>query len=456
MKNPRKTTAGRTGRRMVALALAAVTCVTAAGVAPQGRQDEQTLTAMFTDASPLLVGNDVKLDGVPVGKVKSMEVVGGQSAVTLSLEPTALPIHRDAQLTIRPVSLLGERYLELNRGTPEAPVLQPGERLPAEQTHQPSDLDQVLNALRDPTGSSLAALITALGQGMKGNGANADAAIRALRPAMVETNKLVGVLDGQTELLQNLVDHAEPVAAALAADDGRRLDGLVASAHQVLGTTADRQQALEDTLREMPSTLVQARGALEDLAGVTRSATPNLQAIRPTTDNLTAISAELRRFSDSADPALASSEPVLDRAEHLLTEARPVAADLRPAGPDLRGTAAGLAPVVNKFTDHLPGFWNFIQGWALTTNGYDGLSHYFRALVAVSTDQIARLLPPAAPLLDGNPSKAGTAGPQIPGLSQQGVPMEGILAPGTGPDGGATGLNREQEGGALSYLLGGK
>lgn len=446
--------------RVAVLAIATVAAATAAG-SPQGDDEQRHLVAMFADASPLLVGNDVKMNGVPIGKVESMEVVGAQSAVTVSLAPEALPVHRDATLTIKPVSLLGERFLDFDRGSPESPVLPAGESLPVENTARPSDLDQLLNAIDDPTGQSLAALVTTLGEGMRDNGQNADAAIRALAPAMTDTEQLVKVLDDQSTTLQNLVDNAEPVASALAADDGKRLDGLVNAANQLLGTTADRQQALTDTLVRMPDTLTQARGALEDLAGVTRNATPTLASMRPTTDDLVAISHELQAFADSADPALASTQPVLDRAQELLAEARPVVADLRPAGADLRGTAAGLKPVVNDFTDHLPSFWNFIQGWALTTNGYDGLSHYFRAMVTVNTDQITHLLPAASGLIDGNPVDAAGApltevAPAIPGVTADGAPMAGILPPGQSADGGVTGLDQQQEGNALTYLLGGR
>ncbi|TCK26282.1 MlaD family protein [Pseudonocardia endophytica] len=455
-------------RRSVTLAARVLALVAAAGVfataaaTPRaiGDDEPRLVTAMFADASPILEGNDVLMDGVPVGKVRSMTVVGNQSAVTVALEPEAMPVHRDARMTIKPVSLLGERFIEYDRGSPQAPLLGPDEPLPVEQTGRPSDLDQLLNAINDPTGRALAGLVTTLGDGMRDNGKNADEAVKALAPAMTDTENLVRVLNDQSATLQQLVDNTEPVAGALAADDGKRLDGLVDSANQLLGTTADRQKALNETLVRAPDTLAQTRGALEDLAGVTRSATPTLRSMRPTTDNLVAISAELQTFADSADPALASSQPVLDRARELLAEARPVVSDLKPAGPDLRGTAAGLDPLANEFTDRLPGFWNFIQGWALTTNGYDGLSHYFRAMVTVNTDEITHAVPPAAPLLDGNqPPDAATPGPaplpQIPGVSPEGAPLPGLLEPGPSADGGATGLDEKQESGALDYLLGG-
>jgi len=67
------------------------------------------VVAEFRDASPMLVGNDVKLHGVKVGDVAGMTEENGIAKVALELGPEAQPLHTDARATVRPVSLLGER-----------------------------------------------------------------------------------------------------------------------------------------------------------------------------------------------------------------------------------------------------------------------------------------------------------------------------------------------------------
>jgi len=103
-------------------------------------------------------------------------------------------MHEDARFTIRPVSLLGERFVELNQGTPTAPPLPTGATVPLTQTATNTDLDQVAGHLRRPTGAGLAALVTTLGDGVQGNGANTAATLRALSPALTDTDAFVGVL----------------------------------------------------------------------------------------------------------------------------------------------------------------------------------------------------------------------------------------------------------------------
>ena len=145
--------------RVVAVALVAIgSCTAGAGsYAVQATQQRAIVIAEFRDASPMLVGNDVKLHGVTVGSVAGMTEENGIAKVALDLGPEALPLHTDARATVRPVSLLGERYMDLDTGTTSAPLLQNGGVLPVSQTGQNTDLDEVLNVFDDRTGQSLAA-----------------------------------------------------------------------------------------------------------------------------------------------------------------------------------------------------------------------------------------------------------------------------------------------------------
>jgi phospholipid/cholesterol/gamma-HCH transport system substrate-binding protein len=440
-------------------AVALVSCTAGAGSYAVGAtQDREIVIAEFRDVSPLLVGNDVKLHGVTVGSVASIAEANGIARVALDLGPDALPLHQDATAKVRPVSLLGERYMDLDTGSTDAPLLKTGGVIPVAQTGQNTDLDQVLNTFDDKTGQSLAAFVSVIGGGLEGNGANLDGAVKALAPAMTQTDQFVKVLKNQNAELNSLVDSLTPVAQSLAEDNGRTLDGLVNSTTSLLNTTSTNVAALNDTLQELPSSLQAARSTLGNLADTADNVTPVLRDIRPTTDNLTDISHELSKFSDSADPALDKLAPVLDKGTKLLRELRPVAHELRAAGPHLVDTSRGLRPVVEQLDRNSGDVLNFIRYWALTTNGKDGLSHYFRAHVEVeptaASGNIPRGLPGGGvgtaglggrdPVTDSG-GKAG-AGPQVPA---------GLLQPKDSDDGSATGLDEKQESGALGFMLGG-
>ncbi|NMI00552.1 MlaD family protein [Pseudonocardia acidicola] len=446
-----------------ALAVATVAAIGATGAmsglaAENPAANGMTIVAQFADASPILVGNEVKVDGVAVGEVADAHVTNGHADVLLKLDPAALPVYSDATARIRPVSLLGERYIDLKRGTPTAPRLHSGGTLPMSQTSANVDLDEILNTIDEPTGESLAFLVTTLGEGLRDNGGNVDAALRALAPALRDTQSLTSVLKDQNALLGNLVDNVQPVASALAADDGKSLDSLVDSADRLLAASTAQQQQFDQTLAQLPGTLRSARSALGELAGTAEQATPTLRAVRPVTENLSAISDELSTFADSLDPALANSQPVLEKAQKLLDEAQPVAADLRAGSPDLRAAAGSARPLVDDLTGNLNNVFDFIRYWALTTNGHDGLSHYFRVNMIVNPDSLTGLLPGAAPVPQLLPSPPPIGGQQ-PG-SNASAPVGTLLqAPTTAPQPGgpdATGLTPEQEHGMVGFLLGGK
>ncbi|MGW4524026.1 MlaD family protein [Amycolatopsis sp. NPDC004378] len=454
----------RTRRKIQAVLATAAVAAAVAGAAVtntgSGEQPEKlTIAAEFADASPLVVGNDVKIKGVTVGEVAGMSVHDAKAVVTLKLDGSALPLHKDARATVKPVSLLGERFVDLDRGTASAPLLNDGDVLPIKQTGQATDLDQVLNTIDDPTGQSLAALVTMLGQGMQGNGANAQASIKALASSMQDADGLVKLLGQQNQVLTDLVDHVQPVASALAADNGKTLDGLVDSTRQVLDVTAKNQEGLAASLAELPGTLSAARDTLAELTGTAKATTPVLEGMRPTTDNLSAVSDELRKFSESADPALTSAKPVLERAEKLMDAARPVVEDLRKAGPGLRGTVAGANPLTAQLTGNIENVLNFFRFWAMSTNGWDGLSHYFRGQAIIHPEEITGLLPsltgaPPPPTIPGGGKQSPPSPiPGLPGpLGSSGLlDTKSLVA----PDGGVTGLNERQESGVLQFLLGG-
>lgn len=477
---------GKLGTRSLVIAVVITLGVATTGVMSlMAMQDDETsVYVWFKDASPLIEGNDVKAGGVKVGTIASIEVENGQAKLGLVLDDSVLPLHEDARARVRPIGLLGERYVDLERGTPDAPVMEVGGTIPNSRTGRATDLDEVLNTVDRPTGTALAALVTTLGEGVRGRGGDLDAAIKALKPALTDTDALARILDDQTSVLNELITSVEPVAKALSTSEGKHLDRLVGSAEKLLGSTARAEKDLDATLRELPSSLRDARLTLRSLDNAARATTPNLKALRPTTSKLASLSRELTAFSKATDPALKGLDPVLTQAEALIANARPVAKSLARQSPEMRRTVHHAKPVVNELLGNLGDVLNFVKYWALTTNGEDGLSHYFRAH-AVVTDEIATgLLPGARNVPDGPPTDkpdtevkpdsllngaGGLADPLLPGLAgdkDRGGGGLGDLLPNLGLGeasttrtgesrrAGTTGLSAEQESNLMNYLVG--
>jgi phospholipid/cholesterol/gamma-HCH transport system substrate-binding protein len=425
--------------------------------------DQVRVVAVFADASPLVPGNVVKAAGVDVGTITDIELDNGKAEVEMVVDRSVLPLHEDVSATITTQDLLGERFVLLDRGSPEAPELAGPMIIREENTSRVVDLQDVLSSLDTPTSAALAALVTETGEGLRGKGKRADLAIAALRPAMTQTRDLAAILSEQNELLGRLVDNAQPVAAALGADHGRQLDHLVGSATESLDIVASERASLKAALQRLPGTMASARAALAELAGVADPATRTLASLRPVTDDLDDISGELQRFADAADPALASLPRVLDRADKLLAQAAPVVAALRPAARDLVPTAAAAERLTTGAVSgqHLTNLMEFVKGWSMATSDYDAISHYFKAMVPLSPNALgdtAAGLVPALPddILHGLPVPTA---PEVPLPGRDGAEKKGSVSMDPVPDasdpGSATGLSKPQENALLEQLLGG-
>lgn len=123
------------------------------------------LNAVFSSAQNIAAKSPVRIAGVTVGEVSSVKREGKAGLVTMEISNEGLPIHKDAELKIRPrLFLEGDWYVELRPGTPASPALSSGATIPISQTAIPVQIDQVLDALNTDTGTNLQHFLIAYGE----------------------------------------------------------------------------------------------------------------------------------------------------------------------------------------------------------------------------------------------------------------------------------------------------
>lgn len=355
------------------------------------------LTAVFANAGELLRGSVVRVDGVNAGTVTSITLRDNRAWVQMGISPQFLPIHKDATLTVDPVSLLGARYIDLRPGSASSPALPSGAVIPVRQTSDSVNIQDIFNVLNQPTSAALAALLASLGQGTAGQGTHIAATLKALAPVLGDVQPLLKLLDQQDQMLSAMVSQLAPVTAALSTDHGQALASVVANATKLLAVTATDSQQLGSTVTELPSTLAAARQALGNVGDLAQQATPALSSLTPLTSQLSSVVNELHRFASAATPALTALDPVLSRADTLLLSLRPVVAQLEASGPSLAQLASSADPIVGDLSANLNNLFNFIENWALVTNGSDGVSHYFRAMVIANPNIVTGISPVTIP-----------------------------------------------------------
>src|SRR5438132_7943501 len=120
------------------------------------------LKAAFQNAANIGGNSPVRIAGVEVGRVSGLDRKPDSSAaiVTMKIRRDGLPIHRDAELKIRPrIFLEGNFFIDLQPGTPSAAGMHSGATIPIAQTASPVQLDQVLGALQANTRADLQKLV---------------------------------------------------------------------------------------------------------------------------------------------------------------------------------------------------------------------------------------------------------------------------------------------------------
>src|SRR4051794_31165998 len=105
----------------------------------------------FGEATQLAHEADVRISGVPVGKVKDIETSKqtGRSVATIELKPEYAPLPSNAKAILRQKTLLGETYVELTPGTASAKKVPDNGTLATGQVADTVELDEILRTF-DP------------------------------------------------------------------------------------------------------------------------------------------------------------------------------------------------------------------------------------------------------------------------------------------------------------------
>jgi len=115
-----------------------------------GGGQEKTLTAEFPRTVSIYQGSDVRVLGVPVGKIDSVTPSGTDVIVTMHYDAD-VQIPENAKAVIISPSIVGDRFVQLTPAYSGGPVLASGTTLTQDRTAVPLELDQIYSSLDDLT-----------------------------------------------------------------------------------------------------------------------------------------------------------------------------------------------------------------------------------------------------------------------------------------------------------------
>src|SRR2546423_5634917 len=97
------------------------------GTIPLGAKGYR-VNVSFPSAQDLATQADVRIAGVTVGKVVATQLdpKGNRTMATLQIESKYAPVRRDTRAILRTKTILGETYVQLLPGAPNAPPIADG------------------------------------------------------------------------------------------------------------------------------------------------------------------------------------------------------------------------------------------------------------------------------------------------------------------------------------------
>ncbi len=304
---------------------------------PQGYRVE----VAFPEATQLAQSAEVRISGVKVGRVRSVEPneQTGLTDTEIEIDSRYAPIPRDTRAILRQKTLLGETYVEISPGQPDSPKLDDGGTLPEGQVSKTVELDEILRAFDPETRRQFSVWLDQQGLAVGDNAAAINDSLGLLTPFAEQTDEVLRVLNHQSAETRALVRDTGEVFAALTERQGQLRD-LIVNSNRVWETTARRDSELADTFRVLPTFLRESRTTTRRLTEFAKDANPLVDQLRPaarqlspTLVDLDKVAPDLRGLFKDIGPLVRVSRTGLPATEQVLDNTRPL---LRRVDPFLR------------------------------------------------------------------------------------------------------------------------
>ncbi|WP_121251110.1 MCE family protein [Nocardioides ferulae] len=212
-----------------------------------GFGDHATYHAEFTSASMLEEGDDVRIAGIPVGEVKEVELHDRKRAMVTFTAESDVPLTEASRAEIRYLNIVGDRYLALEEGDPEAERLDDGATIPVQRTSPALNLTALYNGFQplfaalDP--EEVNELSMNIIQVLQGEGGT-------VRGLLAKTASLTNTLADRDELIGQVVTNLEKLLGTV--DDRRRqLTSLVVEMKDWMGNLARDRDSIGDSVENV-------------------------------------------------------------------------------------------------------------------------------------------------------------------------------------------------------------
>ena len=389
--------------RVITMVLFALSCVglllflwlSFGGTIPLGAQGYR-VNVSFPNAQDLATQADVRIAGVTIGKVVStrLDPKGNRTMATLQLQTKYTPIRRDTRAILRTKTILGETYVQLIPGSPNAPPVADGGTLPRGQVESDVQLSDIYNAFDPTTRHAFGVWQQQLAKAVGGNDQNLNDVLGNLPSFAADATDILQVLDVQHQAVVSLVQNGGTVFGALGQNQ-TALRNLITSAETTFATTAANNNKLAQTFEVFPTFLNETKATMAKLQTFSVNTDPLIkeldpvaQQLKPTLRSVDQLSPPLRHLFTNLGPLITVSQTGLPAVRNILTGATPMLGAL--------GTfLEQLNPILGWLSGHQQLISDFISngatGIAATTKSFsgNGVGHYLRQFSPVGSETLS-------------------------------------------------------------------
>jgi len=348
------------------------------------------ITAYFPEATQLATESDVRIGGVSVGKVKSIQLapedkrVNGQDTTqaTIEIDPQFAPISSDARAILRQKTLLGETYVELTSGTKPGtgpPVslgssgggsaaetqnvhsIPEGGTLGVGQTQNATQIDEIFNALDKQTRVAFQQWQKNAAVAINGRSVDLNDSFGNLGPFLGDATNVLHVLRSQRTALQGLVRDTGTVFNALS-ERNQELAGSITNSNQAFGALANQNQALAETFRILPVFEHESRLTLERLDSFQANTRPLIQKLLPVANDISPTLRSIRELSPQLKSLFINLKPLINASQKGLPATKQFLGGLRPVLSALDPFLASLNPVIKYLGFYRTEITGFLTG----------------------------------------------------------------------------------------------
>jgi virulence factor Mce-like protein len=300
----------------------------------------------FPNGLQLSEQSDVRIAGVPVGRVVTIKPSIGQSEATIEIDSRYAPIRANTHAILRQKTLLGETYVQLIPGANVGPFVPDEGRLANSHVEPSVTLDQILATFNPRTRKLFQLWQQSWANAFRGQGENINSFFASFEPFVIDTNKFVRLLNAQEGAVTALIHNTGVVFNALGGRD-RQLEGLIVNGEHTFRAAAAASQSFAEAFRALPGFEASSTRALRQLDTFANAANPYFVQFRATERQLTPTVQALVPFS-----------PVFN---HLVTGLGGWAKASERGLPAFERVLALTTPVLQELTPELRNFNPFLR-----------------------------------------------------------------------------------------------